>query len=244
MAPVVLITGAAGGIGGECVRRFRTGGWRVVGVDIAPGSGGDRHIQADLRNSQACRDAVSTAAEWAGRLDCVINAAGVWSEGPSEVVTDAEWDRVIDLNLKGTFFVCSAAIPYLRITKGCVVNVSSDAGIQGNSGAAVYCASKGGVSILTKALALELAPSGVRVNAVCPGDVDSPMLRDQAANAPSGDSEAYLQRLLANYPQRAAARFTTAGEVAELIWFLAQPAAAPITGTNLSIDFGLSAGIG
>ncbi len=114
---------------------------------------------------------------------------------------------------------------------------------EGNAGAAVYCASKGGVSILTKALALELAPRGVRVNAVCPGDVESPMLRGQAEVFGADAPQAYLDRLLAGYPQGTRARFVQPAEVAELVWFLCQPLAAPITGANLSIDFGLSAGI-
>ena len=107
----------------------------------------------------------------------------------------------------------------------------------------MYCASKGGVSVLTKALALELAPRGVRVNAVCPGDVDSPMLHGQAASFGGDGPQAYLDRLLAGYPQGPRSRFVQPAEVAELVWFLCQPAATPITGANLSIDFGLSAGI-
>jgi NAD(P)-dependent dehydrogenase (short-subunit alcohol dehydrogenase family) len=97
------------------------------------------------------------------------------------------------------------------------------------------------VTNLTRALALELAPTGVRVNAVCPGDVDSPMLRGQAAA--SADPAAYLDKLLRGYPQAGGARFIAPAEIAELIWFLAQPAATAITGANISIDFGLSAGI-
>jgi NAD(P)-dependent dehydrogenase (short-subunit alcohol dehydrogenase family) len=170
-----------------------------------------------------------------------VNAAGVWTEGPSSATTEDEWDRVVDINLKGLYFVCSAAIPHLTATRGCIINMSSDAGVQGNAGAAVYCASKGGVTNLTRALALELAPQGVRANAVCPGDVDSPMLRGQASASP--DPEAYLDRLLRGYPQGDSARFITPAEVAELIWFLAQPSTAAITGANISIDFGLSAGI-
>ena len=167
----------------------------------------------------------------------------MWTEGPSSETTEDEWDRVMAVNLKGLYFLTSAAIPHLTTTQGCVVNLSSDAGIQGNAGAAVYCASKGGVSILTKALALELAPQGVRVNAVCPGDVDTPMLAGQAADFGGDDPQAYLDRLRAGYPQGASARFVRPDEVAELIWFLCQPHAAAITGANLSIDFGLSAGI-
>ncbi len=242
---VVLVTGAAGGIGGATCARFLAGGWRVAAVDVRPVAAAPDvlPITADLRIVAECRSAVTRAAEWAGRLDAVVNAAGVWTEGPSADTDEAEWDRVLGVNLKGLYFVTSAAIPHLAATEGCVVNLSSDAGIQGNAGAAVYCASKGGVSILTKALALELAPQGIRVNAVCPGDVDSPMLRGQAAVFAPDDQQAYLDRLLAGYPQGGRARFIRPEEIAELIWFLAQPAATPITGANISADFGLSAGI-
>ena len=242
---VVLVTGAAGGIGGATCECFLAGGWRVAAVDVRPVAAAPDvlPITADLRIVAECRSAVTRAAEWAGRLDAVVNAAGVWTEGPSADTDEAEWDRVLGVNLKGLYFVTSAAIPHLAATEGCVVNLSSDAGIQGNAGAAVYCASKGGVSILTKALALELAPQGIRVNAVCPGDVDSPMLRGQAAVFAPDDQQAYLDRLLAGYPQGGRARFIRPEEIAELIWFLAQPAATPITGANISADFGLSAGI-
>ena len=243
MAPVALITGAAGGIGGATAARFVTGGWRVAAVDLRPGEseGAVLSVTADLRDVGQCRRAVEEAVAWAGRLDAVINAAGVWTEGPSAETTEDEWDQVIGINLKGLYFVCSAAIPHLANTRGCIINMSSDAGVQGNAGAAVYCASKGGVSNLTRALALELAPAGIRVNAVCPADVDSPMLRGQAAASP--DPAAYLDRLLRGYPQGPSARFIDPSEIAEMIWFLAQPSSAAVTGANISIDFGLSAGI-
>ncbi len=245
VSKTVLVTGAAGGIGSAVVQRFLAGGWKVAAVDVQPmaGEAGVLAIAADLLDVAQCRTAVQHAAAWGEGLDAVVNAAGLWTEGASADTSEAEWDRVMGVNLKGLYFVTSAAIPHLAASEGCVINLSSDAGIQGNAGAAVYCASKGGVSILTKALALELAPQGIRVNAVCPGDVDSPMLRAQAADFGGGDQRAYLDRLLANYPQGSRARFIEPAEVAELIWFLAQPAAAPITGANISIDFGLSAGI-
>ncbi len=245
--PVALITGAAGGIGGATAHRFIAGGWKVAAVDINPVEPAGRSadslvsITADLRTVADCRRAVAETVEWGERLDAVVNAAGVWTEGRSDDTTEREWDEVVDLNLKGLYFVCSAAIAHLEATGGCIVNMSSDAGVQGNAGAAVYCASKGGVSNLTRALALELAPRGIRVNAVCPGDVDSPMLRGQAAA--SADPAAYLDKLLRGYPQAASARFIEPPEIAELIWFLAQPSSAAITGANISIDFGLSAGI-
>ena len=244
-SPVVLVTGAAGGIGGAVATRFTEGGWRVAAVDIKPIDTAEDvvGIHADLLDVAQCRSAVAQAVQWAGRLDAVVNAAGLWTEGASADTTEAEWDRVIGVNLKGLYFLTTAAIPHLAASEGCVINLSSDAGIQGNAGAAVYCASKGGVSILTKALALELAPQGIRVNSVCPGDVDSPMLRGQAAVFAPDDQQAYLDRLLSGYPQGSRARFIQPAEIAELIWFLAQPAAAPITGANISADFGLSAGI-
>jgi NAD(P)-dependent dehydrogenase (short-subunit alcohol dehydrogenase family) len=137
--------------------------------------------------------------------------------------------------------LCRHAIPPLDASGGCIVNVSSDAGLWGNREAAIYCASKGGVTVLTKALAVELAPRGVRVNAVCPGDVDSPMIRYQAETFGGGDPEGYLAGLLAAYPQRPP-RFIHPVEVAELITFLVSDRAAPITGAAISIDFGLTAG--
>lgn len=242
---VALVTGAAGGIGAAVADRFVAGGWRVAGIDIVAMSSSDERLAliADVLDVGAIRTAVAAAAQWGGRLDAVINAAGVWTEGPTTGTTEEEWDRVVGVNLKGLYFVTSAAIPHLAHTEGCVVNLSSDAGVQGNAGAAVYCASKGGVSILTKALALELAPQGIRVNAVCPGDVDTPMLRGQAKVFGGDEPQAYLDRLLAAYPQGKRARFIAPTEIAELIWFLAQPAAAPITGANIAADFGLSAGI-
>ena len=244
-ARVALVTGAAGGIGDAVTQRFLSGGWHVAAADVRPVASGQGllGIAADLSDVAGCRAAVHEAVAWGGQLDAVVNAAGVWTEGAAADTTEAEWDRVMGVNLKGLYFVTSAAIPHLATSRGCVVNLSSDAGIQGNAGAAVYCASKGGVSILTKALALELAPHGIRVNAVCPGDVDSPMLRGQAAAYGAAQPQAYLDRLLAGYPQGAQARFIQPAEIAELIWFLVQPAAAPITGANISADFGLSAGI-
>jgi NAD(P)-dependent dehydrogenase (short-subunit alcohol dehydrogenase family) len=250
---VVLVSGAAGGIGGATARRFAREGWRVVATDVAPaglealqaelGDAVVASVVADLRQVSECHRIVGAAIAAASRLDCLVNAAGVWTEGPADATREEDFDRVLGVNLKGLYFLSSAAIPRLEATGGSIVNLSSDAGLQGNTGAAVYCASKGAVSNLTRALALELAPRGVRVNAVCPADVDTPMLRYQAQTFGGGDPEGYRQRLLDGYPQKQRARFLRAEEVAGLIHFLALPGAAGITGANLSIDFGLSAGI-
>lgn len=238
------MTGALGGLGTAVAARFAAGGWTVVGTDLVAGAPADgESIEADVRSPAACRGVVAEAVRRSGRLDALVNCAGVWTEGPAEHTTEDEWDRCVDVNLKGTFFMCAAAIPHLVETAGCIVNVSSDAGVQGNAGASVYSASKGGVSNLTRALALELAPRGVRANAVCPGDIDTPMLAGQATRFGGDDPDAYLRRLLDAYPQGANARFITPDEVAGAIWFLCQPDAAAVTGANLSVDFGLSAGL-
>lgn len=241
---VVLVTGAAGGVGSAVCERFAADGWEVIGTDLpAARAAVDTWIPADLLIVDEIREMVAQAVAVHGRLDCVVNAAGRWTEGPSELTSEAEWDRVVGVNLKGAYFVTASAIPHLEATGGSVVMISSDAGIQGNAGAAVYSASKGGVSNVTRSLARELAPRGVRVNAVCPGDIASPMLEGQARDFGDGDSDAYYARLLAGYPQGDRARFLQPAEVAEVVWFLAQPSAAGVTGANWSIDFGLSAGI-
>ena len=146
----------------------------------------------------------------------------------------------IDVTLKGTFFACRAAIPHLVASSGCIVNVASDYGLVGGPGAVAYSASKFGVNGLTRALAVELAPRGVRVNAVCPNDVDTPMLRGQAAASP--DPEAYLARLRSHLPQGERGRFLRPEEVAAAIVFLASAEAAPITGACLPLDWGVTAG--
>ena len=251
--PVLLVSGAAGGIGSATARRFAASGWRVVATD-RDAAGLARLTEelgpalaaaptADLLKVDECRAAVAAAVAATSRLDCLVNAAGLWTEGRADETREADFDRVLGVNLKGLYFLSAAAIPHLETTGGCIVNLSSDAGLQGNAGAAVYCASKGAVSNLTRALALELAPRGVRVNAVCPADVETPMLRYQAETFGGGDPEGYRRRLRENYPQGARARFLRPEEVADLIFYLAQPRAAGITGANVSIDFGLSAGI-
>jgi NAD(P)-dependent dehydrogenase (short-subunit alcohol dehydrogenase family) len=246
---VGLVTGAASGIGLATARRLAEDGFAVALVDVDDaGLGrvvgelpGALAVPTDVRSFDACAAAVSGAVERFGRLDVLVNCAGIWVEGPTDTMTEADWDRVVDVNLKGTFQMCRHAIPALEATGGCIVNVSSDAGLWGNKGAAIYSASKGGVTVLSKALAVELAERGIRVNVVCPGDVDSPMIRYQADTFGGGDPEGYLAKLLEAYPQRTP-RFIRPDEVAELIAFLCSERATPITGAAISIDFGLTAG--
>ena len=249
---VALITGGASGIGAATAERLSRDGVRLVLADI-DAAGLDRAVErlggpdrvvavvTDVRSFADCERAVDAAVARFGRLDMLVNCAGVWIEGPTDTMTEADWDRVIDINLKGTFAMCRHAIPALEATAGCIVNISSDAGLWGGKGAAIYCASKGGVTILSKSLAVELAERGIRVNAICPGDVDSPMIRYQADTFGRGDPDKYLADLLTAYPQKPP-RFIRPDEVAELVAFLCSERATPITGAAISIDFGLTAG--
>ena len=249
-APVVLVTGAAGGMGSAIVERFAQAGWRVCCTDIDAGvlnaPANDAivaRVPGDVRSAAGCRAIVDDCiAATAGRLDALVNTAGVWREGPVEVCSEDDFDIVMDVNAKGTFFMCTAAIPALRMTHGAIVNISSDAGRQGNLNAAAYCASKGAVTMFTKALALELAPHDVRANVVSPADVRTPMLEFQARRYGGGHPDAYYRALLEKYPQGAQARFIEPQEVAELVFYLCSPAAASITGADFAIDRGYSAG--
>lgn len=250
----VVIVGGAGGMGIEIAKAFALAGDRITIADLpserfsaaasvlAQMKAAHLMIGLDVRSVSQCRKAIAEAAAWGGGIDVLINAAGIWLEGPSADVTEDEWDRVLDVNLKGAFFIISAAIPHLTQSRGVIVNIASDAGLVGNNGAAVYCASKGGLVLLTKALALELAPQGVRVNAVCPADVATPMLEKQAAVYGAGDQDGYRANLLKHYPQKEAARFIRAEEVARLVQYLCEAKAAPITGVALPFDFGVTAG--
>lgn len=246
---VLLVTGAAGGVGGAVAELAASLGARLLLTDVQAGplqaradALGATAMVIDLRETGAADRLVQAALQAHGRLDGLALCAGVWLEGPSEEATEADWQRCLDINLRSTFFLCSRAIPALKASRGAIVAIASDAGVVGNAGASVYCASKGGVVLMSKALARELAPQGVRVNALCPSDIASPMLDFQAARYGDGDPGAYHRRLLAHYPQGDAARFLTPLEVAQHVVWLLSPACAGVTGAAVMLDFGLTAG--
>jgi len=254
---VVLITGGGGGIGRAAARRFLEEGAGVFLGDVNPRGleearaelgrlgGSIKTLQVDLSRVAEGRRLVEAAASWGGGLDVLVNAAGIWLEGPATEMSEEMYDRIMAVNLKAAFFTTTAAVPWLVKTKGSVVNIASDAGLLASSTgrASLYSISKAGLVMLTRSLALELAPRQVRVNAVCPGDVDTPMLAGQARDYGEGDPEGYLRRFLQNLPQGEHARFIRPEEVAECILFLASPRVAAVTGACLSIDFGSTAGL-
>ena len=250
MTRVALITGGAGGMGRAIAERFLRDGDDVVLADVdaaglqvvATAMPDVATVEADLTVVAECARMVGEVLALHGALDVLVNAAGVWVEGNSWEMTEEQWDRTIGVNLKGTFFTSRYAIPELIRSEGCIVNISSDSGLGGNPGCAIYNASKFGVNGVTKSLALELAPHGVRVNAVCPADVDTPMLSGQARDFGGADEEGYLRSLLAKMPQGARARFIRPDEIASLVAFLASAEATPITGACVPVEWGVLAG--
>lgn len=249
----VIITGGSGGMGYCIAEEFLKQGALVYLADINEERlekavsdlgkfGKVDYVVTDVTKIDTIENMIAEVVKRAGKIDIVVNTAGLWVEGDSDKMTEEEWDRVVNVNLKGTFFVCSRAIPELEKTGGCIVNISSDAGIGGNPGNCIYNASKGGVTLITKSLGLELAPRGIRVNAIAPADVETPMLVGQAEVYGGGDVEGYYWNLLKKYPQGEKAKFIQPSEIAQCVLFLASKKVESITATTLSIDCGLTAG--
>jgi meso-butanediol dehydrogenase/(S,S)-butanediol dehydrogenase/diacetyl reductase len=234
---VAFVTGAVSGIGRAVAERLQADGATVVGFDRRPlGSGGTEVLEGDVTDRAAVDAALTGVVERHGRLDVVANVAGIPQIGRVEDITDDEWHRVLGVNLTGPFFVCRAALPHLRATKGCIVNVASIAGLEGQAYTAAYCSSKGGLVLLTRALAVELALDGVRVNCVCPAVVDTPLMLEVAERLPPGLEPRLLDRL-----QMLMRGLISPGEVADAVAYLASDAARTITGHALTIDGGRSA---
>lgn len=236
MSRVVVVTGAASGIGFATAERFRDLGDTVFGLDIAPTvPDGVTYVECNVGSRAAVDAAIAVAAE-SGRIDVLANVAGVVQFGRFETVTEEVFDRTVAVDLKGPFFLMQAALPFLRAARGsCIVNVSSVAGRIPQPYSAAYSAAKGGLTQLTQSLALELAPEGIRVNAVCPGTVATPLVDAVAATYPP-DLDARVQdRLIMMLPGRA----ITPHELASSIVYLASAEARMITGSVVAFDGGM-----
>jgi meso-butanediol dehydrogenase/(S,S)-butanediol dehydrogenase/diacetyl reductase len=223
---IALVSGAASGIGQAVAVRLEAEGASVVGCDITEWAGG---VVCDVRDPDACAATVAGVLERHGQLDILANVAGVGISRSIGDLTLDEWHRVLDVNLTGTFLLSQRALPALLETRGTIVNMGSVAGLRATPYNAAYCASKGGVIMLTKSMALELARAGVRVNAVCPASVDTPFLRN--FELPEDADMALLTR--AASPM---GRLIDPDEVAGAVAYLASDDAATISGTTLVID--------
>jgi len=244
----VLITGGSRGIGRAAAQAFLDAGARVaingrsqdsVAQAIAELGGHERLAAApgDVASAAGCEAAVGAALAALGGLDVLVNSAGVFERRPMAESDEAFWDATMDINVKGTYFCSRAALPALEDGGGgSIVNLASIAGLEGYGGVTAYCASKGAVVNLTRAMALELAPT-IRVNCVCPGVVDTDMARSGFSE--DGQARADLRDQAEFHPMK---RVATAEEVAKAILYLASPDAGFITGAALPIDGGVTAG--
>ncbi|MER9121445.1 SDR family oxidoreductase [Mesorhizobium sp. M0954] len=226
----IVITGAASGIGGATAELFIDEGARVIlldlnaaGVEAALGSGEGLARKADITNYDEVVRIIDEAASFTGGVDGVVNAAGILLFGPTLDMTIETWNKVIDVNLSGSFHVIKACLPWLKQKEGAtIVNIASGDGLLPSSpGLAAYAASKGGVVALTKALAADLAPS-IRVNCVCPGPVDTPMVNG-------------LRAEVGNYALK---RIADPVEIARAILFLTASQSSFVTGATLAVDGG------
>lgn len=233
---VVVITGGASGMGAASATLFREQGDLVTVIDIQQGLRTDT-VLGDVSDSSFCSAAIEKIVEQHGRIDVLVNAAGTIHRADASGTSDTDWDRVMSVNVNGTFFMSRAAISHMVPARcGAIVNFGSIWGGVGAAGVTAYCVSKGAVHQMTRAMALDHADDGIRINAVAPGEVNTPMLASQRATVPShADLEAMAQ---ATIPVK---RLAEPIEIAEMVVFLASDRASYMTGAIIPVDGGYTA---
>ncbi len=233
---VCVITGAAGGIGAETARLFQAEGAKVVGVDLAADAVGDLSLQADVTDEQQVSDMYARTRDELGGIDVLFNNAGISPNDDASVLDTSfeAWQRVQDVNLKSVFLCCKHGIPHLlERGGGSVINTASFVAVMGAATSQIsYTASKGGVLALSRELGVEFARRGVRVNALCPGPVDTPLLQELFAKDP-----VQAARRMVHLPM---GRFAQAREIANGALFLASDESTYVTASTFLVDGGLS----
>jgi len=246
---VALVTGGASGIGRAIAQLFAQEGASVVVTDLNESSG--REVQekvislggkalfdgADVTRDADCRRVVELAVREFGGLHIVVNCAGMILRAAVTELSEADWDRVMAVNVKSIYLTSRHAIPHMAKAGGSIINMASGWGLAGGPRAAVYCASKGAVVLLTKAMAIDHGPQNIRVNCICPGDTDTGMLRSEAKQL--GEPS---DRFLAEAARRPLGRVGKPEEIAQAALFLASDASSFVTGTALVVDGGGLAG--
>jgi len=247
---VALITGAASGIGRATAQLFAREGALVVIADLNEMAGqtlaeeisraGHRVLfqKCDVTQSADCKRAIESAVQQFGRLDILFNNAGIIRRATVVDLSEEDWDRVMDANVKSIYLMSRYAIPVMaRQGGGVIINTASGWGLTGGAKAAVYCASKGAVVLLSKAMAVDHGPQNIRVNCICPGDTDTGMLRSEAQQL--GE---VTGRFLAEAAKRPLGRVGKPEEIAQAALYLATDASSFVTGTALVVDGGGLAG--
>ena len=233
---VCVITGAAGGIGAESVSLFQQEGAKVLGVDLKEGSPGDLSLAVDVTNEDEVRGMYERAKDEFGRIDVLFNNAGISPNDDASVLETSfdAWQRVQDVNLKSVFLCCKYGIPHLLESGGgSVINVASFVAVMGAATSQIsYTASKGGVLAMTREMGVEFARQGVRVNALCPGPVNTPLLQELFAKDPEKAA-----RRMVHLPM---GRFAEAREIAQGALFLASDESSYVTASTFLVDGGLS----